>query len=88
MFSHGKKCLIIDNFLPNRREQVARFGQKIFCGTYSKNGEIFMSACQGNKNCQSLRSLIISGRRESHKTETFGYVWIFLTSVTSAFWFL
>lgn len=46
-FSFGSKCLMMDKFLPNRGKQLARFGQKIFCGKFSTCGDMFMSACQG-----------------------------------------
>ncbi len=44
--SFGGRCLVMDSFLPNHRRQLARFGQKVFCGTYSRCGSVFMSACQ------------------------------------------
>ena len=35
------------SFLPNMMERKARYHQKLFCGRYSTNGDIFLSACQG-----------------------------------------
>ena len=35
------------SFLPNMMETKARYHQKLFCGRYSTNGDIFLSACQG-----------------------------------------
>ncbi|ODN00691.1 DDB1- and CUL4-associated factor 11 [Orchesella cincta] len=33
-------------FLPNTIRRIANYGFKAFCGTYSKNGDIFLSAAQ------------------------------------------
>lgn len=35
------------SFLPNMMEKKVRYHQKLFCGRYSTNGDIFLSACQG-----------------------------------------
>jgi len=35
--------------LPHNSHQVARFQHKVFCGTYAREGDIFMSACQDRK---------------------------------------
>lgn len=35
------------SFLPNMMERKVRYHQKLFCGRYSTNGDIFLSACQG-----------------------------------------
>ncbi|CAH1779719.1 unnamed protein product [Owenia fusiformis] len=45
-FSPGDCCIINTGFLPNHHEVVAKFQSKVFCGTYSKDGNVFMSACQ------------------------------------------
>ena len=46
-FSHPHKCAIYSKILPNRKTEIARHSSKLFCGSYSTNGDIFMSACQG-----------------------------------------
>lgn len=35
------------SFLPNDLGFTDTYSQKAFCGIYSKDGQIFMSACQG-----------------------------------------
>lgn len=35
-------------FLPSHCSIVERFRSKAFCGTYSHDGSVFMSACQGD----------------------------------------
>jgi WD repeat-containing protein 23 len=37
------------SYLPNTVEMKAKYGQKAFCGTYSRDGTVFMSACQGER---------------------------------------
>ncbi|XP_041092626.1 DDB1- and CUL4-associated factor 11 [Polyodon spathula] len=45
-FSHGECSDIRSHFLPNHMTRRETFQQKAFCGIYSKDGSIFMSACQ------------------------------------------
>lgn len=45
-FSPSDKASAYANFLPNMMERKARYHQKLFCGRYSTNGDIFLSACQ------------------------------------------
>ncbi|XP_076470711.1 DDB1- and CUL4-associated factor 11-like [Babylonia areolata] len=45
-FSAGDKCLINSRFLPNKFEKLASYHHKVFCGTFSKSGNIFLTACQ------------------------------------------
>lgn len=33
--------------MPNYHEILKEYQRKVFCGTYSKEGNIFLSACQG-----------------------------------------
>lgn len=33
-------------YLPNKKDVKARFNNKVFCGTYSQSGDVFLSACQ------------------------------------------
>jgi WD repeat-containing protein 23 len=33
-------------FLPNKYKKVQYYHHKVFCGQYSKKGDIFLSACQ------------------------------------------
>ncbi len=46
-FSSGQKCQITDRFLPNKRQVLLKYRQKAFCGSYSDDGDLFLSACQG-----------------------------------------
>ncbi len=46
-FSGGDRSYIGHNYLPNKFKQVANCNHKMFCGTYSKDGNIFLSASQG-----------------------------------------
>ncbi|XP_070187913.1 DDB1- and CUL4-associated factor 11-like isoform X2 [Littorina saxatilis] len=45
-FTKGDQCLVNSRFLPNRYEKLASYHHKVFCGTYSQSGDIFLSACQ------------------------------------------
>ena len=45
-FSHGRQRLLLSKFIPNKRRKIATFSQKLFCGTYSNCGNLFLSACQ------------------------------------------
>ncbi|CAM9803929.1 DDB1- and CUL4-associated factor 11 isoform X1 [Lampetra fluviatilis] len=45
-FSQGECSHITTSFLPNQMTQAAHFTQKAFCGVFSQDGSIFMSACQ------------------------------------------
>eukprot|EP00094_Tigriopus_californicus_P011468 TCALIF_11073-PA protein Name:"Similar to DCAF11 DDB1- and CUL4-associated factor 11 (Pongo abelii)" AED:0.19 eAED:0.19 QI:0/0/0/0.66/1/1/6/0/587 len=45
-FTHGQRCHILSAFLPDRCQILDKYDQKVFCGTYSTDGQLFMSACQ------------------------------------------
>ncbi|XP_075230110.1 DDB1- and CUL4-associated factor 11 isoform X2 [Lycorma delicatula] len=45
-FTRGDKCKISNSHLPNRLQKVDMYCNKAFCGTYSSDGEQFLTACQ------------------------------------------
>ncbi|XP_051970421.1 DDB1- and CUL4-associated factor 11-like [Xyrauchen texanus] len=45
-FSHGECSLIRSHFLPNHVVYKDTYQQKVFCGVYSDDGNMFLSACQ------------------------------------------
>ncbi|XP_061121271.1 DDB1- and CUL4-associated factor 11 isoform X1 [Syngnathus typhle] len=45
-FSHGECSRIRSHFLPNYVSQKAKYNHKAFCGVYSEDGNMFLSACQ------------------------------------------
>ncbi|XP_034027143.1 DDB1- and CUL4-associated factor 11 [Thalassophryne amazonica] len=45
-FSHGECSRIRTHFLPNYVSHKETYQQKAFCGVYSEDGNIFLSACQ------------------------------------------
>ncbi|XP_022091921.1 DDB1- and CUL4-associated factor 11-like [Acanthaster planci] len=45
-FSRGDRSLVSESFLPNSMRTVAQYCTKAFCGNYSKDGSVFLSACQ------------------------------------------
>ncbi|XP_029384925.1 DDB1- and CUL4-associated factor 11 [Echeneis naucrates] len=45
-FSHGECSRIRTHFLPNYVSQKDTYQQKAFCGVYSEDGNMFLSACQ------------------------------------------
>lgn len=49
-FSQRDRSFIGHNYLPNEFCQVANYNHKMFCGSYSKDGNIFLSASQGGLN--------------------------------------
>lgn len=46
-FTRGDKCKITNWHLPNTVQKIADYSNKAFCGTYSADGEYFLTACQG-----------------------------------------
>uniref|UniRef100_W5LYL5 Uncharacterized protein n=1 Tax=Lepisosteus oculatus TaxID=7918 RepID=W5LYL5_LEPOC len=46
-FSHGECSNIRSHFLPNYVTYKDIYQQKVFCGVYSEDGRLFLSACQG-----------------------------------------
>ncbi|PSN31336.1 DDB1- and CUL4-associated factor 11 [Blattella germanica] len=46
-FTRGDRCKITNHYIPNRMKTVASYhNSKIFCGSYSRDGNYFLSACQ------------------------------------------
>lgn len=45
-FTKGDCTKMYNTFLPNKNSIVGSFQTKIFCGTYSKDGNTFLSASQ------------------------------------------
>ncbi|XP_020822785.1 DDB1- and CUL4-associated factor 11 isoform X1 [Phascolarctos cinereus] len=45
-FSPGERSRVVSHFLPNYLSFTDSYFHKAFCGVYSKDGQIFMSACQ------------------------------------------
>ncbi|XP_012938575.1 DDB1- and CUL4-associated factor 11 isoform X2 [Aplysia californica] len=45
-FSHGDQCLLNSKYLPNKMEKICSYHHKAFCGSYSADGNVFLSACQ------------------------------------------
>lgn len=46
-FNAGQKCRIYSNFLPNRMIPVAVYNSRAFCGSYSVDGKLLVTASQG-----------------------------------------
>uniref|UniRef100_T1JBZ6 Uncharacterized protein n=1 Tax=Strigamia maritima TaxID=126957 RepID=T1JBZ6_STRMM len=45
-FTRGDCSTVSSSFLPNKLQIVSKYKQKAFCGTYSRDGNIFLTACQ------------------------------------------
>uniref|UniRef100_A0A8C3S3K9 DDB1- and CUL4-associated factor 11 n=1 Tax=Chelydra serpentina TaxID=8475 RepID=A0A8C3S3K9_CHESE len=45
-FSPGECSRVMSHFLPNQLAFTDSYSQKVFCGVYSRDGQLFMSACQ------------------------------------------
>ncbi|XP_059138645.1 DDB1- and CUL4-associated factor 11-like isoform X2 [Physella acuta] len=46
-FTHGDRCVLNSRFLPCCDLEIASYHRKkAFCGIYSENGDVFLSACQ------------------------------------------
>ncbi|XP_071577844.1 DDB1- and CUL4-associated factor 11 [Temnothorax nylanderi] len=45
-FSVNEKCRISNSLLPNKQRFIQEYGSKVFCGSYSKDGEFFVTATQ------------------------------------------
>lgn len=54
-FTRGDCCKITNNYIPNQVKIVAKYHSKAFCGTYSKDGNYFLSACQ-DRNLRLYRT--------------------------------
>ncbi|XP_039194008.1 DDB1- and CUL4-associated factor 11 isoform X1 [Crotalus tigris] len=48
-FSAGECSRIVSHFLPNHLTITDSYSQKAFCGIYSRDGQLFMSACQDQR---------------------------------------
>lgn len=48
IFLHWFKYFIFYRVLPNKKTELDRYQGKVFCGTYAEDGDVFMSAAQGN----------------------------------------
>ncbi|KAH0535208.1 DDB1- and CUL4-associated factor 11 isoform X1 [Cotesia glomerata] len=47
-FNAGQKCRINNHFLPNRMIPVAKYKSRAFCGSYSSDGKLLVTASQDN----------------------------------------
>jgi len=45
-FNARTKCAILSRYLPTHSTEFDRYDTQVFCGRFSKDGEVFMSACQ------------------------------------------
>lgn len=59
-FSAGQKCKIVSNFLPNHMKPVAKYSNKAFCGSYSKDGRFFLTACQGKTGITCSETFVLN----------------------------
>lgn len=48
-FSNSEKCRIGNIFLPNYMTRVAQYDSRAFCGSYSADGKLLVTASQGIK---------------------------------------
>lgn len=49
VFTNGDCCKINNSFLPNQSKTISSFQTKIFCGSYSNDGNTFLTASQDRK---------------------------------------
>lgn len=47
-FTQPQRCKINNNYLPNYKKSLISVEKKIFCGTFSRDGNRFVTASQGN----------------------------------------
>lgn len=47
-FTNPQRCKINNNYMPNHRKNLFSVEKKIFCGTFSRDGNSFVTASQGN----------------------------------------
>ncbi|XP_025158847.1 DDB1- and CUL4-associated factor 11 isoform X2 [Harpegnathos saltator] len=45
-FSTAEKCWISNSFLPNKFDLITKYNSRIYCGSYSKDGNFFLTATQ------------------------------------------
>lgn len=46
-YTQPQRCKISNNFLPNDNSNLFSMEKKIFCGTFTPNGNHFVTASQG-----------------------------------------
>lgn len=46
IFTRADRCRMSSRFLPNYQAGLVYYPGKAFCGTFARNGDIFMTACQ------------------------------------------
>lgn len=47
IFSTGERCRINNSLLPNKMDQIDKYGDKVYCCSYSKDGKYLLTAGQG-----------------------------------------
>lgn len=48
-FTQGYRAAACANYVPNKMETKAQHHNKLFCGSYSRDGTVFLSACQDQR---------------------------------------
>ena len=46
-FNHGQQCKINNVFLPNNMRRIAKYHNKPFCGTFSRDGKFLLTTTHG-----------------------------------------
>ena len=59
---------VTSRFIPDTRQKLMNVGASIFCGSFSNNGEVFMSASQGNYNYGKKLTIPKEGGKRKKKT--------------------
>ena len=54
-FTEGDRSYIGHQYLPHKFKQVASLNHKMFCGNFSKDGSVFLSASQGKNDYHLCR---------------------------------
>uniref|UniRef100_UPI00358E541F DDB1- and CUL4-associated factor 11 n=1 Tax=Myxine glutinosa TaxID=7769 RepID=UPI00358E541F len=48
-FSNGQQAQVLSRFIPKHIWRKEKLGEKVFCGVYTVDGSMFLSACQDQK---------------------------------------
>lgn len=46
-FTQPERCKLSNNYFPNCKEAIMSYDAKVFCGTFSRDGNHFVTASQG-----------------------------------------
>lgn len=68
-FLQPERCKLSNNFFPNCKEAIMSYDAKVFCGTFSRNGNHFVTAGQGESLLPKLKQLIRNLKKSMNRVK-------------------